>query len=91
MLLARDGLASPAGQGSSGCPQWGGAFNVGAADIASVVGGVVVTVVAPSVMADCLSRAEGLVGSAGRVTVKAVMATAALPPSTAARRLARLV
>ena len=90
-LALRDGLASPARQGSLGCPQWGGAFGVGAADIASVVGGVVATLVGPSVRVDCLTSAEGHVGSAGCVTVKAVMATAALPPSTAARKLARLV
>ena len=45
-------------------PQWGGAFGVGAADIASVVGGVVTTLVGPSVRVDCLTRAEGLVGAA---------------------------
>ena len=63
-LALRDGLASPARQGSLGCPQWGGAFGVGAADIASVVGGVVATLVGPSVRVDCLTRAEGLVGAA---------------------------
>src|SRR6476661_6767835 len=57
-LALRDGLASPACQGSLGCPQWGGAFGVGAADIASVVGGVVATLVGPSVRVDCLTRAE---------------------------------
>jgi hypothetical protein len=91
ILFARDGLASPACQGPLGCPQMGCGVQPRCADIASVVGGVIATLVGPSVTVDCLTRAEGLVGSAGCVTVKAVMATTALPPRTAARKLARLV